>query len=49
MNIALHPNFASNKYIYLAYAYNDDGKFIKIVRYKYDGLTFTEPKILLSK
>jgi aldose sugar dehydrogenase len=48
MDISLHPNFADNKFVYLAYAYNNDGKRVKVVRYKYDGKTFTEPKIIIE-
>lgn len=49
MDITIHPNFAANKYVYLAYAYNDEDKFVKIVRYKFDGKTFIEPKIIIDK
>lgn len=48
MDISLHPNFAENKFVYLAYAYNGDGKRDKVVRYKFDGNTFTEPKIIIE-
>ncbi len=36
MDISLHPKFAENKFVYLAYAYNNDGKRVKVVRYKLD-------------
>ncbi len=48
MDISIHPNFAENKFVYLAYAYNQDGKRVKVVRYKYDGKTFIEPKIIIE-
>jgi len=48
MDISLHPNFSSNFYIYLAYAYNGDGKRVKVVRYKYAGGKLTEPKIVIE-
>ncbi len=48
MDISIHPQFAENKYVYLAYAYNNDGKRVKVVRYKYDGKTFIEPKIIID-
>lgn len=48
MDLSLHPNFASNNFVYLAYAYNKDGKRVKIVRYRFDGKTFTEPKIIIE-
>lgn len=49
MDISIHPQFASNSYVYLAYAYNDDGKNVKIVRYKYADGKFTEPKPIIEK
>lgn len=48
MDISLHPKFAKNKFVYLAYAYNNDGKRVKIVRYKFDGKTLLEPKIIIE-
>ncbi len=49
MDISLHPNFKSNKFVYLAYAYNSEGKFVKVVRYKFDGKILTEDKIIIEK
>lgn len=48
MDITLHPEFAKNNFVYLAYAYNSDGKRIKVVRYKYAGGKFTEPKPIIE-
>ena len=48
MDISIHPNFKTNGFIYLAYAYNKDGKRVKIVRYKFDGNKFTEPKTIVD-
>lgn len=48
MDISVHPNFASNNFVYLAYAYNNDGKRVKVVRYKYAGGAFTEPKSIIE-
>lgn len=48
MDITLHPDFAANSYVYLAYAYNQDGKHVKVVRYKFTGDKFTGPKIILE-
>ncbi|MCC6452543.1 MAG: PQQ-dependent sugar dehydrogenase, partial [Acidobacteria bacterium] len=31
MDITLHPDFAKNNFIYLAYSYNTDGKKVKVV------------------
>lgn len=49
MDVSLHPNFATNNFVYLAYAYNQDGKHVKVVRYKFDGKTFAEPKTIVDK
>ena len=35
MDISVHPDFAANGFVYLAYSYNKDGKRVKVVRYKY--------------
>lgn len=48
MDVSLHPKFTENRYVYLAYAYRGDGKQVKIVRYKFNGKTFVEPKIIIE-
>ncbi len=48
MDISLHPNFAANSFVYLGYAYNKQGKKVKVVRYKYANNTLTEPKIIIE-
>jgi glucose/arabinose dehydrogenase len=48
MDISLHPKFAENKFVYLSYAYNSDGKRVRVVRYKFDGKTFIEPKTIIE-
>jgi glucose/arabinose dehydrogenase len=48
MDITLHPDFAANNYIYLAYAYNKAGKRDKVVRYKYASGKFTEPRVIIE-
>jgi aldose sugar dehydrogenase len=48
MDITLHPSFTTNNYVYLAYAYNKDGKRDKVVRYTYSGGQFTEPRIIIE-
>ena len=49
MDISLHPGFATNSFIYLAYAYNSDGKMVKVVRYKYADGKLTEPTPIIEK
>jgi glucose/arabinose dehydrogenase len=48
MDISIHPNFSANRFVYLAYAYNRDGKRDKVVRYKFDGEKFIEPKVIIE-
>ena len=48
MGITLHPDFAKNGFVYLAYAYNNDGKRIKVMRYRYADGKFTDPKPIIE-
>ncbi len=48
MDITLHPDFDANSFIYLVYSYNTDGKRVKVVRYKFAGGKFTEPKVIVD-
>ncbi len=48
MDIAVDPAFASNSFVYLAYAYDADGKRVKIVRYRYADGKFAEPTIVIQ-
>lgn len=48
MDISVHPSFAGNSFVYLAYAYNSDGKRVKVVRYRYAGGKLTEPKVIIE-
>jgi glucose/arabinose dehydrogenase len=48
MDITVHPQFATNGFVYLAYAYNQDGKRVKVVRYKFAGDKFTQPKNIVE-
>ena len=48
MDVSIHPNFNENKFVYLAYAYDNDGKRVKIVRYKFDGATLIEPQTIIE-
>jgi len=58
MDVSVHPNFAVNSFVYLAYAYRADGKQVKVVRYKFakgrnpngsEGApTFTEPQTIID-
>jgi aldose sugar dehydrogenase len=48
MDISVHPDFASNGFVYLAYSYNKDGRRVKVVRYKFADNSFSEPKVIIE-
>ncbi|MEO7674714.1 MAG: PQQ-dependent sugar dehydrogenase [Pyrinomonadaceae bacterium] len=48
MDVSIHPDFASNGFVYLAYAYYSGGKHVKVVRYKYMGGKLADPKIIVE-
>lgn len=48
MDISIHPDFAANNFVYLAYAYDAGGKRVRVVRYKFGGDTFIEPKTIIE-
>lgn len=48
MDISLHPDFAASGFVYLAHAYRQDGKRVKVVRYKFADLKLTDPKIIIE-
>jgi glucose/arabinose dehydrogenase len=48
LGMALHPDFTSQPFVYVAYNYSSTAYKEKIVRYTYDGTTLTRPTILLD-
>lgn len=48
MDISLHPDFAANGYVYIAYSYNQDGRRVKVVRYKLANNAFSEAKVVIE-
>jgi glucose/arabinose dehydrogenase len=49
MDILLHPQFASNHYVYLTYAYNAGKQLVKVVRYVEDRKTLKQDKIIIDQ
>ena len=47
MSVALHPQFATNRFIYLSYAYSSGGARVRVVRYREtpEGLVDRKPII----
>ena len=50
MGMTLHPDFAENHFVYLAYAYQDQNKnqTVRVARYRETGETFIEPKTIIE-
>jgi glucose/arabinose dehydrogenase len=49
MSLALHPQFSSNRWLYLAYAYNQGGQqFVRVARYSETGAALGERKLIIE-
>lgn len=49
MGLALHPQFASNHFVYLAYAYNSGGgQLDRVVRYRETGAGLTDRVVIIE-
>lgn len=48
MSVALHPQFATNHWLYLSYAYKGDGQRVRVVRYREGAGTLTDRKLIIE-
>jgi aldose sugar dehydrogenase len=48
MDISVHPDFATNGFVYLAYSYNQDGRRVKVMRYRFANNTFSQPRVIID-
>jgi glucose/arabinose dehydrogenase len=48
MSLALHPQFASNHFLYLSYAYNSNGQQVRVVRYRETANGFVDRKVIIE-
>jgi glucose/arabinose dehydrogenase len=48
MSLALHPQFATNHWLYLSYAYKGDGQRVRVTRYRDTGETLVERTVLIE-
>ncbi len=48
MDISLHPDFASNGFVYLAYSYRQDGRRVKVMRYNLKDNAFSDAKVIID-
>lgn len=48
MGLALHPRFAENHLLYLAYAYRGDGQRVRVVQFREANNTLTDRKVIIE-
>jgi len=48
MSVALHPQFASNRWVYLSYAYSGDGLQVRVVRYRDTPSGLSDRKVIIE-
>jgi glucose/arabinose dehydrogenase len=48
MDITLHPQFATNHWLYLAYAYRGDGQRVRVVRFRERDGALTERTVIIE-
>src|ERR1051326_1340451 len=48
MSIALHPQFASNHFVYLSYAYNANGQLVRVVRYRETPAGLVDRQVIIE-
>ena len=48
MSIALHPNFATSRWIYLAYTFSAGGQRVRVVRYRETANGLTERTVIVD-
>jgi len=48
MGVALHPQFSSNHFIYLSYAYSSGGVRVRVVRYREAPEGFVDRKVIIE-
>lgn len=48
MSVALHPQFSTNKFIYLSYGYGSRGSRVRVVRYREAPEGFVDRKVIIE-
>jgi len=48
MSVALHPQFASNHFLYLSYAYNSGGTQVRVARYRETPSGLTDRQVIIE-
>jgi aldose sugar dehydrogenase len=48
MSVALHPQFATNHWLYLSYAYKANGQRVRVARYRDTGETLVDRTVIIE-
>ena len=48
MGLTLHPQFAANHLLYLSYAYSQNGKLVRVVRFRETGSALVDRKVIIE-
>jgi len=48
MSVALHPQFATNHWLYLSYAYKGDGQRVRVARYRESDAGLVDRKVIIE-
>jgi aldose sugar dehydrogenase len=48
MGLALHPEFSTNKFVYVAYAYSSDGTRVRVVRFREEKGALIDPTTIIE-
>lgn len=48
MSLALHPQFASNHFLYLSYAYKGESQLVRVVRYRETEKGLTDRQVIIE-
>lgn len=48
MSLALHPQFSSNQFVYLSYAYSTDGLQVRVVRFRETPQGLVDRKVIIE-
>ena len=48
MSLALHPQFATNHFLYISYAYKGEGQLVRVVRYRETETGLSDRKVIIE-
>lgn len=48
MSLAVHPQFATNHFLYIAYAYKEESQLVRVVRYRESETGLTDRKVIIE-